>query len=69
MIVYIKGNHLPLNTDLTLEVLHALRHLHIRGDINVAIHVYLSERVGYIPIEDLDFVRLPTQLALSLETS
>ena len=68
-VVYIKGNDLPLQTELSLDVLYDLHHLLTRGAISVSVSVVFGERVGYIPLEDLDFTRMPTQLHLSLETS
>lgn len=63
MIVFIKGNPIELETDLSPIELVALVDIQKRGDIVASISVKRGERVGYIPIEDLDVEKTINNLA------
>lgn len=66
MIVHIKGNKLPLTTNLSREDVEKLAHLHRMGEIHVSLSVSYGERCGFISFDDLDLQRSDDQLALEL---
>lgn len=73
MIVYLLANGLELNCALTPIEFCTIVDLSDRGDVSVKISVTRGERVGFIPIEDIDTKRtmealqvIPNQLPLEL---
>jgi hypothetical protein len=74
MRIFIKASStVVLSTHLTPSELDQLVYLHEKGEISVSISVFLKERVGFIPITDIDIERTmeeskvsPNQLPLEL---
>lgn len=64
--MFIRGNTLPLKVNLSRDDFDRLVHLHRRGEIHVSISVSHGERVGFLPMDDLDITRT-TDDQLSLE--
>ena len=67
MIVYIRGNTMPLKVGISLDDFNCLAHLHAKGEIHVSLSVKAVEveRIGFIPIDDL-ILECPAQLSLEL---
>lgn len=67
MIVYIRGNTMPLRVGVSIDEFNRLAHLHAKGEIHVSLSVKAVEvdRIGFIPIDDLVF-ECPAQLELKL---
>jgi len=67
MIVYIRGNKMPLRVGISADEFNRLAHLHAKGEIHVSLSVKAVEveRIGYIPISDL-ILECPDQLDLGL---
>jgi hypothetical protein len=67
MIVYIRGNTMPLRVGVSIDEFNRLAHLHAKGEIHVSLSVKAIEveRIGFIPISDL-VLECPDQLSLEL---
>ena len=63
MIVYLIGNDLPLKSNLDRTDFLNLERMFSAGDISVSLSVMLGERVGYIPLDDIDIERTKNDLA------
>ena len=73
MILYLKANGLELDCALNPIEFCSVVEMSERGDISVKISVMRGERVGFIPVDDIDTARtlealqvLPNQLPLEL---
>lgn len=58
MNIYVKGSDVTLVSNLEPDEFARLVHLHNIGEIHVSIQVSHGERVGYLPLNDLDISRI-----------